>query len=55
MPKDAHDRGLSKNASQSKENDGISMFEAKGNILKEMNDNVSFTVMFFSLDLHCIF
>jgi hypothetical protein len=37
----------SRTASENGKNDGISVFEAKGSILRGSNGNVCFTVIFF--------
>ena len=39
----------SRSVSESGKNDGISVFEARGSILRGINGNVSFTVIIFFL------
>jgi len=41
--------------SENGKNDWISVFEARGSILRGINGNVSFTVTFFYLNIHRIF
>lgn len=42
-------------APESHKNDGLSVFKLKGSILRWINDNVSFTVFFKNINIHCTF